>query len=149
MSAKHSILLTQLSMNSDKKKEKKKGKRLKHFAKLEPFNLCTHPRTLADTEPGHYGDKEAALRAEKKDDVLTNSKSVRGSIFNQFHTGTNGVTGQSRDPSRWADSFFSGVGRGSQAADCEEKRRDGNREGRRQRRRERKKWKGGSARDGD
>lgn len=66
MSDKHSILLTQLSLNSDKKIKKKEGKRLKHFAKLESFNLCTHPRTLADTEPGHYGDKEAALRAKKK-----------------------------------------------------------------------------------
>lgn len=31
----------------------------------------------------------------EREDVFTNSKSVRGSIFNQFHTGTNSVTGQS------------------------------------------------------
>lgn len=35
------------------------------------------------------------MALSEREDVLTNSKSVRGSIFNQFHTGTNSVTGQS------------------------------------------------------
>lgn len=39
VSDKHSILLTQLSLNSSEKK----AKRLRHFAKVESFNLCTHP----------------------------------------------------------------------------------------------------------